>query len=28
VNSVVLGDAQNGSVKLQLKLETFLRTGT
>lgn len=28
VNSVVLGDAQNGTVKLQLKLETFLRTGT
>jgi type IV pilus assembly protein PilO len=28
VNSVVLGDAQNGSVKLQLKLETFLKPGT
>ena len=27
VNSVVLGDAQNGSVKLQLKLETFLKSG-
>jgi Tfp pilus assembly protein PilO len=27
VNSVVLGDAQGGSVKLQLKLETYLRNG-
>jgi type IV pilus assembly protein PilO len=27
INSVVLGDAQGGSVKLQLKLETYLRTG-
>lgn len=27
VNSVVLGDALNGSVKLQLKLATYLRTG-
>jgi Tfp pilus assembly protein PilO len=27
INSVVLGDAQSGSVKLQLKLETYLRTG-
>lgn len=26
VNSVVLGDAQGGSVKLQMKLETYLRT--
>jgi type IV pilus assembly protein PilO len=28
VNSVVLGDAQGGSVKLQLKLETYLRSGS
>lgn len=28
VNSVVLGDAQNGTVKLQLKLETFLKSST
>ncbi len=27
VNSVLLGDAQGGSVKLQLKLETYLRNG-
>jgi type IV pilus assembly protein PilO len=27
VNSVVLGDALGGSVKLQLKLETYLRNG-
>src|SRR5581483_848716 len=27
VNSVVLGDAQGGTVKLQLKLETYLRNG-
>ncbi len=26
VNSVVLGDAQGGAVKLQMKLETYLRT--
>jgi type IV pilus assembly protein PilO len=25
INSVVLGDAQGGSVKLQIKLETYLR---
>lgn len=27
VNSVLLGDAQGGAVKLQLKLETYLRNG-
>ena len=27
VTSVVLGDAQGGSVKLQLKLESYVRTG-
>jgi Tfp pilus assembly protein PilO len=27
VNSVVLGDAQGGTVKLQMKLESYLRTG-
>jgi type IV pilus assembly protein PilO len=27
VNSVTLGDAQGGQVKLQLKLETYTRTG-
>jgi len=27
VNSVVLGDAQGGAVKLQLKLESYQRTG-
>lgn len=27
IDSVVLGDAQGGSVKLQLKLETYLRVG-
>jgi type IV pilus assembly protein PilO len=27
VTSVVLGDAQGGAVKLQLKLESYLRTG-
>jgi len=27
VNNVLLGDAQGGAVKLQLKLETYLRTG-
>ncbi|HET7209946.1 MAG TPA: hypothetical protein VFI95_25460 [Terriglobales bacterium] len=27
VNSVVLGDAQGGSVKLQMKLESYLRNG-
>jgi type IV pilus assembly protein PilO len=27
VNSVVLGDAQGGTVKLQMKLETYLKMG-
>jgi Tfp pilus assembly protein PilO len=27
VDSVVLGDAQGGAVKLQMKLESYLRTG-
>jgi hypothetical protein len=26
VNTVVLGDAQGGTVKLQMKLESYLRT--
>lgn len=28
VNTVVLGDAQGGTVKLQMKLESYLRNGT
>ena len=27
VNSVALGDAQGGTVKLQLKMETYLKSG-
>jgi hypothetical protein len=27
VNSVVLGDAQGGTVKLQMKLESYVRPG-
>ena len=28
VNTVILGDAQGGTVKLQMKLESYLRNGT
>ncbi|HEU5336384.1 MAG TPA: hypothetical protein VFU27_10490 [Terriglobales bacterium] len=27
VNGIVLGDAKGGTVKLQLKMQTYLRTG-
>jgi hypothetical protein len=27
VNTVVLGDAQGGTVKLQMKVESYLRNG-